>query len=178
MEYVTGLNLDLSWEGNADAYGGTVDVYRWGWDIPDLEESVGWSPWSTETVLESPAPTDPGIHALAIQARDNFGNVTTQSLTMNLLEPAFARSILVVDDFRDNSFPRDEEHDAFWRGLLENSGSFLLRIRNRKSFSGTLSGRAMFSPSPRFHRICRRFSATASLSSIPEAAGGTASAAS
>ena len=58
MEYVTGLNLDLSWEGNADAYGGTVDVYRWGWDIPDLEESVGWSPWSTETVLESPAPTD------------------------------------------------------------------------------------------------------------------------
>jgi hypothetical protein len=55
---------------------------------------------------------------LYVQVRDALGNSTLATLILNVVDMPFDKQVLWVDDSYDNTYPRDSEHDAFWRGLL------------------------------------------------------------
>jgi len=99
----------------AETYGETCGDMRWGLDLADLDLDEGWSPWSRTFELPPIMFPKAGIHVLYVQARDDLGNVTLGSLILDLVEFTLDRDILWVDDSFDDYFPRDAQHDDFWR---------------------------------------------------------------
>ncbi len=128
VEIPTGTEIFPRWGASAEAYGGTIEGYSWGVDIPDLEKEgpgSGWQPWSNFLTPRVPLRFDePGIHVLYVRARDEFGNVTTGGVLLNVFEMTLDQEVLYIDDYLDSTYPLDRQHDPFWAGLFENSGRF------------------------------------------------------
>ncbi len=109
-------------------YGGGIDGYSWGLDIPDLDRegpNSGWSGWGQ--ILGNFQPivfTKSGIRVLYVRARDISGTVTLGTLIMNVLDFPLDREVLWVDDSRDKTYPDDTQHDAFWTSLFRDSERF------------------------------------------------------
>jgi hypothetical protein len=115
------VELRFSWIATAEAYGGLIDAYSWGLDIPDVNvegPESGWSDWGPIT-----SPPDPIIfpnestHVLYVRARDVTGSITLAQLILNVIAFSFDREVLVVDDSFDNIAPNDAQHDAFWGNM-------------------------------------------------------------
>lgn len=127
-EVPTGRRLRFTWQGNADEYGGTIEAYSWGLDIPDLDQEgpgSGWSAWGLTTGNFEPIVfTTAGIHVLYVRVRDVAGAITLATLIMNVIEFSFDKELLYVDDSFDDLKPRDNEHDAFWRDRISGYGGF------------------------------------------------------
>jgi hypothetical protein len=68
--------------------------------------------------------TSSGIHVLYVRVRDVAGAITLGTLIMNVIEFAFDRELLFVDDSFDDLKPRDNEHDDFWRNRIADYGAF------------------------------------------------------
>lgn len=126
VQVPTGARLRFQWEASAEIYGGEIEAYSWGVDIPDLEREgpeSGWSGWGDVKISSAITFTRPGIHVLYVRARDISGSVTIGSIIMDVLEFTFDRDVLWVDDSYDNQFPTDTEHDAFWRARFQAYGT-------------------------------------------------------
>ncbi len=123
-----GAQLRFKWTASAEGYGGTIDGYSWGVDIPDLDREgpgSGWSGWGSITNNFTPIVyTGPGVHVLYVRARDVSGTITLGSIILNVIDFPLDREILFVDDSYDATFPRDSENDAFWKSLFDDSGRF------------------------------------------------------
>ena len=114
--------LYFTWTATAEAYGGLIDAYSWGLDIPfpELEgPGSGWSDWGPITAPPVPLifPSE-GTHTLYVRARDRIGSITTAQLVLQVLHFAFDREVLIVDDCFDNLDPDDAQHDAFWQEMV------------------------------------------------------------
>ena len=113
--------LTFTWSATSEDYG-EVKEFSWGKDIPDLSvegPGSGWSVWGD--IHSPPDPItfpDAGIHVLCVRARDIAGNLTVAQLVLHVIAFTFEREVLLVDDALDNSYPRDTEHDAFWRDMV------------------------------------------------------------
>lgn len=133
--------LKFSWLGDAGAYGGTIEAYRWGWDLmdPDDPDDPGWAvmPGTTPAHLEAPLTTfSTGIHVLTIQCRDNSDQMTRATYVLDLVpvpDPSHQLPLLLVDDVQDRAsngwtsawgapLDNDQFRDAFWEGVLTGSG--------------------------------------------------------
>lgn len=128
VEVPTGRQLKFSWQGNADEYGGVIEGYSWGLDIPDLDvegPGSGWSPWGLILGNQDPIVfTKAGIHVLYIRVRDTSGAITLATLILDVIEFPFDKEVLMVDDSFDDTYPRDSEHDAFWDAMFAGYGKF------------------------------------------------------
>jgi hypothetical protein len=124
VETLANAILHFVVSATAESYGEAVTGCRWGVDLADIESEEGWSPWTTDPSLPPLSFPHPGIHVLYVQARDAVGGVTTATLILNVIEPTMDRPVLWVDDSRDTTYPRDQEHDAFWLSLFQDSGRF------------------------------------------------------
>ena len=128
VEVPVGAKLRFTWSASAEAYGGGIDGYSWGLDIPDLDREgpdSGWSGWGQ--ILGNFQPivfTKSGIRVLYVRARDISGTVTLGTLIMNVLDFPLDREALWVDDSRDKTYPNDTQHDAFWTSLFRDSDRF------------------------------------------------------
>jgi len=121
-----GLDLHFSWSATAESYGGTIEAYSWGLDVPDLDRegpNSGWHPWGPDTRTPSALsiPT-PGIHVFYVRARDLGGVVSMGTIILNVIGTSFERELLYVDDSLDGTYPRDSQQDAFWRDLFDGYG--------------------------------------------------------
>jgi hypothetical protein len=123
VEVATGARLRFTWSATAQEYGGQIDAYSWGLDIPDLDlegPQSGWSLWGPTTGNLVPIVfTRPGVHVLYVRVRDVAGAITLGCITMNVIEFPFDREALYVDDFIDKTFPRAPQHDDFWRRMFQ-----------------------------------------------------------
>ena len=72
-----GTPLDFSFEADATAYGGSIQDYRFGWDIQDPADDDEWDQWCATCLETDPRNFSSGTHTLRIEARDNNGSVTT-----------------------------------------------------------------------------------------------------
>jgi len=128
VEVPTGRDLKFTWQGNADGYGGVIEAYSWGMDIPDLDvegPGSGWSPWGLIYGNQVPIRfTKAGVHVLYVRVRDLSGAVTLSTLILNVIEFPFDKEVLWVDDYSDDTYPRDAQHDAFWRSMFAGYGKF------------------------------------------------------
>ncbi len=128
VEVPVGAKLRFTWTGNADDYGGTIEGYSWGLDIPDLERegpNSGWSGWGQiKSNIQPIVFTKPGIHVLYVRARDLSGKIAMATLIMKVLDFSLDREVLLVDDSRETTYPEDDQSDAFWLSLFQDSGRF------------------------------------------------------
>ena len=128
VQFPVGREMELSWDASAEAYGGTIDAYSWGIDVPDLEAEgpgSGWSGWGAIHRPFSPVVfAEPGIHALYVRARDTDGRITRATLVIEAVPLPMDRGVLLVDDARDDTGPSDSQRDRFWRDLFEASERF------------------------------------------------------
>lgn len=128
VEAPMGAPLRFTWSASAEDYGGTIEGFSYGVDIPDLDRegpSSGWSGWGMFFANFQPIVfRTSGVHVFYVRARDVSGSVSLAVLIVNVLEFPMDRDLLLVDDSLDRSLPTDEEHDAFWASLFDDSGRF------------------------------------------------------
>jgi len=122
VEVPANRKLRFSWLATAERYGGTIEAYSWGLDIPDISvegPESGWSGWGPITSPLNPIIfPNAGTHVLYVRARDVAGSITLAQLILHVIDFSFEREVLMVDDSFDNLAPRDSEHDAFWQDMF------------------------------------------------------------
>jgi hypothetical protein len=127
-QYVFDRPVNLIWEADASEYGATVDGFRWGVDVQDLEDNndPGWATgWSASTKqvtgLRFSNHSAP-LHDIVVQARDSNGSVTTAVIRLTLVEFPLDRDLLFVDDEFENPingyYPSNAQHQAFMTQML------------------------------------------------------------
>jgi len=76
--------LDFSWIGDASAYAGSIDAYRYGWDVSNPEDDNQWDTDWCVGCLAAPTRTfGSGSHHLRIQVRDTAGAITEASILVS-----------------------------------------------------------------------------------------------
>lgn len=95
-EMPAGLPLEFDIAADASRYGGTVEVYRYGWDIDDLNDpqkwEIDWTPFPPHDFYEPARATlQPrtfyyASHLLRIEVRDNSGFVSCLEIKVNIVE--------------------------------------------------------------------------------------------
>jgi hypothetical protein len=123
VEVPTGRVLRFQWQADVEAYGGEIESYSWGVDVPDLEREgpeSGWSGWGDLRINPPVSFSRPGIHVFYIRVRDINGTITLGTIIMNVIEFSFDKDVLFVDDSFDRQFPTDAQQDAFWVQRFQN----------------------------------------------------------
>jgi hypothetical protein len=134
-----GVPLEFRISASADAYGGTIAGYRYGWDIADLNDPEQWEIDSTPFL--STVATVPGrafffgTHTLTMEVKDNSGYCSRVEVKVNIVPFTQERNILVVDDdvtdeqptsgwANGGSWPNDLEQDGFWMDMVGEVSGF------------------------------------------------------
>ena len=133
--------LSFKISGDAIHYGGQVVGYRYGWDIPDLNDPEQWEVDLTPfvgSVANIPARTFFfGTHTLTAEIVDNSGYCTRIQVKVNVVQFTLERNLLIVDDDTTDDgaifaagwsnggvYPSDAEHDAFWLHMASDVAGF------------------------------------------------------
>jgi len=125
-----GQQLTFSWTASAEGYGGTVESYRYGWDLadPDDPNDPNWALQPGTTFAHrNPAPIsfNSGSHVLTIEVRDDSDQITRATVPVSVVpipDPANQFPLLLVDEIDDEGSGAwggyDEEtfRDDFWIG--------------------------------------------------------------
>ena len=125
------IPLRFRWSATAEDYGGDIEGYSWGVNIIDLDRDgpdSGWSGWGPLFGNFEPIILQqPGIHLVYVRVRDVAGAITLGTIFLTVVDFTFDREVLFLDDSFDRIFPRDSQHDTFWRE----------RLRAYPGFAGT-----------------------------------------
>ncbi len=131
-----GIPMDFSWEATAEDYGGIVVGYRYGWDIVNLNDDEDWETDFTPFIgSRAFSPTRTfffGTHTFYVEVVDNSGLKSRVGVRINIIPFTMTEDLLFIDDYNDGAgiiatkgaSPSDEEHDAFWMGLLNDVDRF------------------------------------------------------
>jgi len=137
LDMPAGVPMQFTWSASAETYGGLVTGYRYGWDITDVSDPEQWevdyTPFTSDVARSRARTFYFGTHTFDVEVRDNSGYVSRVEVKVNVIEFSMDRNLLFVDDYNLDSrgieytkgaVPSDEEHDAFWRDVLENVSGF------------------------------------------------------
>lgn len=142
LDIVPGQPLNFQWAATADAYGGEIASYRYGWNLgdPDDPDDPGWAVEPGIGPLHQRTPPDVsfshGIHSLTIEAVDSFQRRSRWTFILSVLaipDLPEMMPLLVVDDVFDrnsNAWPsaadvpldNDIYRDQFWSTTLAGAG--------------------------------------------------------
>jgi subtilisin-like proprotein convertase family protein len=142
QDIASGQELNFSWGATADAYAGTIESYRYGWDIvdPNDQGDPGWAVPPGNTPQHRRAPTasfSSGVHTLTIETRDNSGQRSRIVYNLSVIQappPADQLPLLLVDDVFDQhsdawwgrggspAYDNDIFRDTFYESVLDRSG--------------------------------------------------------
>ena len=120
-----GFEMNWTWTGDASSYGGTVQSFRYGWDIADFNDPTEWEVFPSP-FINSAGPTTfySGIHTLYVESADNLGTKTLGTIEITVIPIVMTRDLLWVDDFPSRdfaqmiyAFPTESEHDRFWKDI-------------------------------------------------------------
>ena len=133
VNFPAGLDLVFEWSGSAESYGGTITGYRYGWDVADLNKDEDWAiDWTPFTGIWASSPSTTyyyGTHTFHVEIKNSSGYTSRICLKMNFIPFTMDKSLLVVDDFAEDSsiwsqLVTDDAHDNFWRDMVQNVGGF------------------------------------------------------
>jgi hypothetical protein len=127
-----GFEMNWSWTGDASAYGGVVQSFRYGWDIANLDDPTEWDVIaSPHTTAMGPKRFYSGIHTLYVESVDNLGTKTLATLEVRVIAVAMTRDLLWIDDMPSRdfvqeiyAFPTESAHDEFWHNICMKVSSF------------------------------------------------------
>jgi hypothetical protein len=135
------LPLSFTLTACANAYGGVVTGYRYGWDILDPNDPAQWemdyAPYLASPVFIPPRAFSFGTHTFSAEVIDNLGQCSRIEVKINIVRFTGARNLLIVDDYladevagqsgwavTNGAIPNDAEHDAFWLDMASNVDQF------------------------------------------------------
>lgn len=116
-EAPVGKQLTFTWEGDANAYGGTITGYTYGVDIEDLNDPSQWEGWSADVRSATVIFREPGVHYFYVKVRDYADAEQIGVVKLNVIAFLFDRDILLVDDYWDGT-PGDLTHDTFLSNIF------------------------------------------------------------
>ncbi len=147
MDMPASVPIEFEFTARVDGYGGTLIGYRYGWDIPDLDDPFGWevdwtpfqldAPGEHARVVLPPKTFNYGTHIFRVEIIDNSGWRSSLEIKINIIQMPMTRSLLLVDDFVEGEgagwdnpvgrgiLPDDNEHDSFWEETLSNVDGFI-----------------------------------------------------
>ena len=141
LDSPAGVPLEFKISGSATHYGGEVVGYRYGWDIPDLNDPEQWETDLTPfvgTIATVPSRTFFfGTHTLTTEVVDNSGYCTRIQVKVNVVQFTLERNLLIVDDDTTDDgavfqsgwsnggvYPNDAEHDGYWKSMASDVAGF------------------------------------------------------
>jgi hypothetical protein len=141
VDVPSGVDITFSLSACADAYGGTVAGYRYGWDILDLNDPDQWeidySPFVGSFAFTPPRSFNFGTHTFTAEVIDNSGYCSRIEIKCNIIRFTGGRNLLIVDDYAPDEvanqsgwdrtsggMPSDGEHDGFWMEMVSNLDGF------------------------------------------------------
>lgn len=143
LDIPAGVPLSFAWCATAEHYGAIVTKYRYGWDISDLSDPDQWeqdyTPFSQQIARSPDRTFFFGTHTFTVEIVDNNGFCSRVEVKVNVIQFSFSRDVLLVDDFKADEepflagwtnprgkgvLPNNEEHDAFWREMVDNAAGF------------------------------------------------------
>lgn len=131
-----GVVMAFEWTASAEAYGGIVTGYRYGWDIEDVDDDeqwdIGFIPFTSESAHAPPRTFFAGSHTFHVEVRDQDGFCSRVEVRINVVQYTAGRELLIVDDYSDGAgfalsggfAPSDAEHDAFWEEMVGDVDGF------------------------------------------------------
>jgi hypothetical protein len=131
--------LEFVWSAEAEAYGGLITAFRYGWNVQDLDfdEDPGWQIGfgMSDAHRESQLKTfDSGLHTLTVEALDNSGQKTRAVIKLSVVpvpERGDQSPVLLIDDVLDHNsggwadqygnvkYDEDNQRDSFWEVALD-----------------------------------------------------------
>jgi hypothetical protein len=116
--------LRFAWAADANFYGGEIQAFNYGIDIPDPSSEAqapngigGWIGWGrypgNVTPISFPTADDGITHFLYVKVRDTTGRSTLGVIKLKVVGFVFDKEILIVDDFWDQVNPTDAQHDQY-----------------------------------------------------------------
>lgn len=145
FDIAAGQELEFTWGADASGYLGTVESYRYGWNVgdPTDPDDPGWAlqPGLSPQHLATPRGLsfNAGNHQLTVQVVDNSNQVSRWTINLSVVQvPNLADQfpLLLVDDVLDRTsnswtsspqsgglpLDRDPFRDAFWLNVLAGPG--------------------------------------------------------
>ena len=85
LDIQPGEPLDFSWVGDASAYGGSIQDYRYGYNIVDPDIDDNWDQNWCSTCLSGPTRSfSSGVQLLRIEVRDVLGATTRSAIVLTV----------------------------------------------------------------------------------------------
>jgi hypothetical protein len=139
LEFPSDSPITFNWSATPPT-GALITGYRWCVDIEgqdignetprrDDNDLNHWSSWSLNEVAATVGPfvgsvDSTVIHYFYLEARDNLGFVSLFTIELRIVEPSFARQVMVVDDLYGTAsaspfryvgpYPMEAEQDSFY----------------------------------------------------------------
>jgi hypothetical protein len=90
LEVPAGEILNFSWQGDASGYGGTIEGYRYGWDVMDPNDpnDPGWATGFQPDLLSAPPQSFAGgVHNFYVVVIDDAGGMTWGGFQLEVQPP-------------------------------------------------------------------------------------------
>ncbi|MCD6378824.1 hypothetical protein J7M07_00070, partial [bacterium] len=121
-----GVELNFSWSGDAEEYGGKIVGYRYGWDIVNTENPDEWDvPIFGLDYTRSKKLWSSGTHTLFVEGKDDAGHISRGLVLIHIVKFAMRRDLLFVDDWMsymgtssNGQLPTENEHDNFLANIF------------------------------------------------------------
>ena len=130
LDIPSGVPMSFTLSASAEAYGGVVSGYRYGWDISDPDDDSQWeidfTPFIGDLARVPPRAFFSGWHTFHAEVVDNWGFKSRVPVETNIIPTVMARPLLLVDDVVEGprsfettqgALASDEERDAFWLAM-------------------------------------------------------------
>lgn len=131
--------LRFQFSATADVYGGVIQGFNYGVDVPDPEldgPTSGFRGWSLNPFSVPIMFTTPGVHTFSVKVRDTGGGVTYGTMIIRAVELPFSEDLLLIDDFRRARVGSETDAviDTRHLEMLEAAGFPRSRIRQMDLF--------------------------------------------
>ncbi len=120
LDVATGQPVNFHWTADASAYGGSIEGYRFAWNLRDPTDPSQWSSWSA-TALEAPTRTfTSGNQRFFLQVRDNAESITSIEFELSVHRVTASRDVLWIDDGAEiiRGSGIEVRQDQRWTGVL------------------------------------------------------------
>jgi len=132
VQVLPGVEFSFRWNADLSApyYPGPI-LFRYGWDIEDLDDNREWScQWNPRIKTSAPRSFESGIHTFYLEARGMARKITRARVELEVIPFTRERNLLWIDDWRlggiipARHLPSEEEHDEFWSGICSKASGF------------------------------------------------------
>lgn len=129
LEIAAGQPLAFRWRADASGYGGSIDGYRFGWDLRNPEEDDLWEQgWSATSRSAPQRAFERNTHRFYLEARDNAGSVTRAVVELVTYRLSKRLPLLLVDDTIHQLANDEAREDGRWLAVIDS-------LQRRKPFS-------------------------------------------